>query len=66
MRAIIPLLAVLLAAVCGTVAMGAESVRFNRLSVEEGLSQATVQAIVQDSVGFVWLGTQQGLNRYDG
>jgi len=41
-------------------------VRFERLSIEEGLSQASVYAILQDRYGFVWLGTQDGLNRFDG
>ncbi len=40
--------------------------RFERLSIEEGLSQSVVNAILQDSTGFLWLGTQDGLNRYDG
>jgi len=40
--------------------------RFTRLSVGEGLSQATVTAILQDHVGFLWLATDEGLNRYDG
>ncbi len=42
------------------------SIRFNRISIKEGLSQSTVTAIVQDRRGFVWLGTQDGLNRFDG
>ena len=41
-------------------------VRFDHLSLEEGLSQVTVLNIFQDSRGFVWLGTEDGLNRYDG
>lgn len=36
------------------------------LSIENGLSQSTVKAIVQDAEGFMWFGTQDGLNRYDG
>ncbi len=40
--------------------------RFERLSIEEGLSQSVVKCILQDSTGFLWLGTQAGLNRYDG
>ncbi len=40
--------------------------RFDRLSVEDGLSHSSVWTIYQDSVGFLWLGTQEGLNRFDG
>ncbi|HXG54246.1 MAG TPA: two-component regulator propeller domain-containing protein [Vicinamibacterales bacterium] len=43
-----------------------ESPRFTRLSVEDGLSQSSVQQILQDRKGFLWFGTQEGLNRYDG
>ena len=39
---------------------------FEHLSVEDGLSQSTVNAILQDSRGFMWFGTNDGLNRYDG
>ncbi len=42
------------------------SIRFRRLSIEEGLSQSTVFVILQDSQGFMWFGTQDGLNKYDG
>ncbi len=40
--------------------------QFRHLTIENGLSQNTVSAIVQDNFGFIWLGTQNGLNRYDG
>lgn len=39
---------------------------FRRLSVEDGLSQSSVFAIAQDTHGNIWLGTGDGLNRYDG
>jgi len=39
---------------------------FDHLSVEDGLAGGAVQAIVEDRQGFMWFGTQQGLNRYDG
>ncbi len=34
--------------------------------MEQGLSQSVVQAVAQDPRGFIWIGTQQGLNRFDG
>src|SRR5579872_7187005 len=39
---------------------------FTHISVEQGLSQSTVQAILQDHAGYIWMGTEEGLNRYDG
>ncbi len=42
------------------------NLRFERLSVEEGLSQHSVMSILQDRQGFIWFGTQAGLHRYDG
>ena len=41
-------------------------IKFGRLSITEGLSQGSGNAILQDRRGFVWIGTQDGLNRYDG
>ncbi len=40
--------------------------RFEHLSIEQGLSQSVVNCMLQDRAGFLWLGTQAGLNRYDG
>ena len=42
------------------------SIRFEELSLEEGLSQTIVECIAQDQRGFMWFGTEDGLNRYDG
>ena len=42
------------------------SAHFERLSVEDGLSQSTVTCILQDRQGFLWFGTANGLNKYDG
>jgi len=45
---------------------GKPSVRFKHLTIEDGLPQNSVQAILQDNTGFLWIGTQEGLVRYDG
>ena len=42
------------------------AMRFERISVEQGLSNFTVTSIVQDRQGFLWFGTADGLNKYDG
>lgn len=39
---------------------------FRHLSVDQGLSNSVVYCMVQDSKGFMWLGTEDGLNKYDG
>jgi ligand-binding sensor domain-containing protein/signal transduction histidine kinase/DNA-binding response OmpR family regulator len=39
---------------------------FNNFTIENGLSQNSVVAITQDKAHFLWFGTRQGLNRYDG
>jgi ligand-binding sensor domain-containing protein/serine phosphatase RsbU (regulator of sigma subunit) len=39
---------------------------FEHITVNEGLSQSTVYCIHQDNIGFLWFGTQDGLNKYDG
>ncbi|MBY5533687.1 hypothetical protein HFO58_11015 [Rhizobium leguminosarum] len=41
-------------------------IRFRRLNASQGLSQTRVAQIVQDNDGFIWFGTQHGVNRYDG
>ncbi len=41
-------------------------VRFEHLSIEDGLSQNAGLDLFQDSRGYLWIGTQDGLNRYDG
>lgn len=43
-----------------------EHVRFDHLGIRDGLSQSTVYTITQDQQGFMWFGTQEGLNRYNG
>ena len=40
--------------------------QFERISLEQGLSQSIISTIMKDSKGFMWFGTQSGLNKYDG
>ena len=42
------------------------SLNFEQITVNEGLSQNGILAILQDRQGYLWIGTQEGLNRYDG
>lgn len=42
------------------------NIRFRHLTIHDGLSLSSVYCILQDSKGFIWFGTEDGLNRYDG
>ena len=46
--------------------LGGQTVAFTHITIEQGLSDQRVQALVQDRAGFMWFGTNNGLNRYDG
>ncbi len=43
-----------------------QNLKFERLSIEQGLSQSAVKCILQDRKGFMWFATADGLNKYDG
>ncbi|RMF68459.1 MAG: GGDEF domain-containing protein [Calditrichaeota bacterium] len=54
-------------AACGSLqAQALYNLRFERITVKDGLSQNSVTAVLQDRQGFLWVGTLDGLNRYDG
>ncbi|MDC8000476.1 two-component regulator propeller domain-containing protein [Aequorivita todarodis] len=51
---------------CIAISQSNKQVAFRELTVEQGLSQNSVVSIAQDSTGFMWFATQDGLNKYDG
>jgi len=53
---------------CTAIALVAQipSYVFHSLSIKDGLSEATVRSIIEDRKGFMWFGTEDGLNKYDG
>jgi len=46
--------------------MAFDNVRFGKISTKHGLSQSNILCILQDSIGYMWIGTQYGLNVYNG
>jgi len=50
----------------GACPVSAQINRFDHYQVSDGLSQSVILSVFQDSDGFIWFGTQSGLNRYDG
>lgn len=43
-----------------------QNLKFSHIGVEDGLSNSTIECIFQDHRGFIWFGTRDGLNKYDG
>lgn len=46
--------------------VSSQNIRFENLTIKDGLSQSVVNCINQDKLGYIWIGTQDGLNRFDG
>ncbi|MCP5049890.1 MAG: histidine kinase, partial [bacterium] len=65
-RTAIILIILTIMALPGNIFAQKNNIRFQHLSLEHDLSQASVLCILQDSQGFMWFGTQDGLNKYDG
>ena len=62
--AVIPSLLLLVAAPC--LGSGQRNVKFQHITLKDGLSQSFVKCGLQDQQGFLWFGTQEGLGRFDG
>lgn len=55
-----------LARPAGLMAQLPATLRFDNIGITEGLSQSTINEIVQDRQGYIWISTEDGVNRYDG
>jgi ligand-binding sensor domain-containing protein/signal transduction histidine kinase len=49
-----------------TSGLSGDNISVDHISTEQGLSSRAVNAIIQDKRGFIWIGTQDGLNKFDG
>lgn len=56
----------MMAVILNREASAATPMRFERLGLDDGLSQQAVLAVAQDATGFMWFGTEDGLDRFDG
>ena len=66
MNAVKIFVAIFLSVICSFVNAQQPYLYFNKLTVQNGLSHNKVNCILQDQRGFIWFGTDDGLNRYDG
>ena len=60
------LLMLLINSICSAQDPQLNELHFNHLSIKDGLPEAMVNASLQDKEGYMWIGTQAGLVRYDG
>jgi signal transduction histidine kinase/ligand-binding sensor domain-containing protein/DNA-binding response OmpR family regulator len=65
-RALARLLLLLLAPAAWAQDAAPSEFRFEHITVDQGLSHSDAMAVAQDRAGFIWVGTNHGLNRYDG
>lgn len=60
------LVIILLITICNSVYSQVSEYQFNYLRTEDGLSSNVINCFYEDALGFMWIGTDNGLNRYDG
>ena len=47
-------------------AQGTEKIQFSHLTATDGLPHQQINGLAQDSTGYIWIGTRNGLGKYDG
>lgn len=65
-KGVLELIPIILFVLSYSQAFPQENLSFRQLSVNDGLSQNSAVSVTQDQDGFLWIATQEGLNRYDG
>src|SRR3954454_1512301 len=66
MKALLTVLAALLLLQICLAQNDASTLHFNLLSIKDGMPEGQVNDLLQDKEGYIWIGTQKGLVRYDG
>ncbi len=66
MRLLKPIIIILLFGLSSSIIAQINTIKFEHYTADEGLSQSTVKCIQQDELGFMWFGTTNGLNQFDG
>jgi len=57
---------ILLFQISGFIVIAQHTFNFSRLTIKDGLSNGNITCFLQDGKGFIWIGTSDGLNKYDG
>lgn len=65
MKTLIITISIIVLFFCNIYRLEGQDITFHHLTTDEGLSQISVLSLYQDELGFIWIGTREGLNRYD-
>ena len=60
------IICLILLIISACISVQSQNITFNHLTTDDGLSQFSVNSLYIDEQGIVWIGTREGLNRYNG